>query len=561
MKRASGGFPKDVAESLSAFANSSGGLLILGLDESKRFEPAEIDAKKLASDLASTCADQLEPPIRADIDICIVDGQPVVVASIEELPADQKPCFVKRRGMNSGSYVRTHDGDRVLTTYEVHILFSAKGQPREDAAIVPAASRRDLNDGLVRSLVERLRRTRGPVFTRSTDEEILNLVGVVSEVGPDAQVSLGGLLALGTYPQRFFPQLDLTFVAYATINGAPLDDGTRFLDNQTIDGPIPIVVDETMSAIRRNLSRRSVIGGLGRVDRWEYPEEALREFVANALMHRDYHPLAHGTQVRVELYPDRIEISSPGGLFGPIAPEDLLAETVTSSRNALLAKLLEDVEIPGTQRTVCENRGSGLLAAADALRRAGIEPPQIRDSIREFRVMIRNHGLLDEQVLAWLATVDTSGLNDRQRLALAYLRRNDKITNSQYRTLTGVDAQTATKELTALSTRGLVSKDGDKRGTSWRASEKAAQWIRPQLPLEGLEPPPKGKRREEIRHLLASGPKSTAELAAFAGVGKEAIRHWLRRMELAGEVRPTAGTRSNRNNKWQLVGGPGTETS
>jgi len=50
-------------------------------------------------------------------------------------------------------------------------------------------------------------------------------------------------------------------------------------------------------------------------------------------MHRDYHPLAHGTQVRVALYPDRLEVTSPGGLHGPVSREDLLAEAVSSSRN------------------------------------------------------------------------------------------------------------------------------------------------------------------------------------------------------------------------------------
>ena len=79
------------------------------------------------------------------------------------------------------------------------------------------------------------------------------------------------------------------------------------------------------------MKRRGIVVGLGREDRWEYPEEAIREIVANALMHRDYHSLAHGSQVRVELYPDRLVVSSPGGIYGPVAREDLMAEPVSSS--------------------------------------------------------------------------------------------------------------------------------------------------------------------------------------------------------------------------------------
>ena len=147
--------------------------------------------------------------------------------------------------------------------------------------------------------------------------------------------------------------------------------------------------------------------------------------------------------------PTGLRSPAPAGLFGPIAREDLLAEPISSSRNARLAKLVEDVEIEGTGRTVCENRGSGLIAAA-ALRGVGIEPPELIDVVREFRVVIRNHGLLDDTGLAWLATIDTADLNDRQCLGLAFLHRHGKITNQQYRTITGCDALTATRELTGL---------------------------------------------------------------------------------------------------------------
>ncbi len=451
VKAAGGGLPKSTIDSISAYANADGGMLILGLNEADGFATVDIDAPKLAADLASACADQLEPPIRLEIDIADVGGRPVVVALIDELPTARKPCFVKSRGIDRGSYLRTHDGDRALSTYEVHVLQSSRGQPLDDMAAVQGATVSDLDSDLVASLLRRLRATRGRVFADADDDEALRLMGVIVDGDDGPVVTLAGLLALGRYPQQFFPQLDITFVAFPTTTGEPLGDGTRFLDNQSIDGPIPTMVAEMLTAMRRNMKRRSIVVGLGREDRWEYPEEAVREVVANALMHRDYNPLAHGAQVRVAMYPDRFEIASPGGLHGPIAREDLLAEPVSSSRNSRLAKLLEDVEVIGTGRTVCENRGSGLLATAAALRDAGIEPPKLVDVVREFRVIIRNHGLLDEDALAWLSGIDTAGLNDRQRLGLAYLRRNAKITNQQYRTLTGCDSLTATRELSGLA--------------------------------------------------------------------------------------------------------------
>jgi ATP-dependent DNA helicase RecG len=554
VKKAAGGLPQTAVESVSAFANSDGGMLILGLDEAAGFVAAEIDAAKLASDLASACVDQLEPPIRPDIDIATVDGKSVVVAVVEGLPPARKPCYVKNRGMDRGSYIRTHDGDRRLSTYEIHVLASSQGQPLDDTALVPHATVDDLDPELVRSLTRRLRATRGGVFAQASDDEILRLLGVAVDSEHGRSITLAGLLSLGRYPQQFFPQLDATFVAYPTPSGEPLADGTRFTDNQSIDGPIPMMVAEALAAVRRNMKRRSVIVGLGREDRWEYPEEAVREIVANALMHRDYHALAHGAQVRIALYPDRLEVTSPGGLYGPVVLEDLGAEPVSSSRNARLAKLLEDVEVSGTGRTVCENRGSGLLAAAAALRAAGIEPPDVVDNVREFKIIIRNHGLLDEQALEWLSSIDTAGLSDRQRLGLAFLHRNRGLTNQQYRALTGCDALTATRDLTGMAGRGLIEKSRDRRWTVWHLVGEGPGSTQQRLALEpSSSVVSRRDRRAEIRGLLAEGPRSARELGTALGLTSHAVLYWLRRLEDDHEVAPTSTNRRSPRNRWQLV--------
>ena len=549
VKAAGGGLPKSVTESVSAFANADGGLLILGLDEHDGFRPVPIDAGKLAADLAAACADQLEPPIRAEVDIALVDDQVVVVALISPLPVDQRPCYVKSKGIERGSFLRTHDGDRALTTYEVHILRSSQGQPADDQVVVSGAELTDLDAGLVDALVKRLRETRGPIFRDLTDEEALRLLRVV--VGLPAGglgVTLGGLLALGR-----FPQLNVTFVAYPPTPGEPLADGPRFTDNQSTAGPIPVMVAECLAVLRRNMRRRSLVAGVGREDRWEYPEEAVRELVANALMHRDYHPLAHGTQVRVSLYPDRLEVASPGGLYGPIAPEDLLAEPVSSSRNQFLAKLLEDVVVPGTNRTVCENRGSGLVATASALRRAGLEPPALDVSVREFRAVVANHGLLDDDALAWLSTIDTAGLTDRQRLGLAFLRRQQTITNQQYRTLTGCDALTATRDLTTLAARGLVVKRRDRRWAVWHLATSTEPPGQMDLMFEEPSAPKRSDRRSDIRALLQQGPLRSQDLADALGLSRPGVLRWIQHMEAGGEVRPTEANRRSPHNRWELV--------
>lgn len=552
-KSASGGLPRKTKNSIAAFANTSGGLLLLGLSDPD-FKPLTVDAAKLAADLASTCADDLEPSIRPEIEIITMEGHQVVVALVEELSPAQKPCYVKSKGLEGGAYIRTHDGDRRLSGYEIHVLISGRGQPRDDMTPVVGATYQHLDPELVAAMLRRMRR-RGPAISNADDDQILRMVGVTLG-DTDPGLSLAGLLALGRYPQQFVPQLNVTFVVYPTVNGEPLDDGTRFLDNESLDGPIPEMVMGALAAVRRNLRRRAVITGEGRLDHWEYPEQAVREVIVNALMHRDYNPLAHGTQVRIELYPDRLEIVSPGGLHGAVDREKLLAEPVTSSRNAQLAKLLEDVEIPRSGITVCENRGSGLLTIAAFLRKAGLEPPIIKDDVNSFKVVIRNDGLLDAAAVEWLSTLNIAHINDRQRLGLVFLRRNSFITNSQYRILTGCDSQTAARELNGLATSGIIEKARGQLWTVWRL----AVGLRDRQIRKGFAAGGRGRsttrsdRSSQIRALLSQGPMSTTQLAEELGLTRGAVLWWLRQMEQSGRVQPTEPRRQSPRNKWELKG-------
>ena len=175
--------------------------------------------------------------------------------------------------------------------------------------------------------------------------------------------------------------------------------------------------------------------------------------------------------------------------------------------------------------------------------------------MREFRVVIRNHGLLDEEALSWLATIDTSSLNDRQRLGLAFVRRHSTITNQQYRTLTGSDALSATRELTGMAAEGLLEKSSDRRWAQWhlagRSKPRAGQ---PVLPFDdGRQALRRRDRRPELRRLLSEGPRSSNDLAASLGMTKEGVLRWLRKMEAEGEVAPTASSRQSRTNRWCLV--------
>lgn len=154
--------------------------------------------------------------------------------------------------------------------------------------------------------------------------------------------TLAGLLCLGSYPQQFFPQLFMSFVSIpSTELGVPGQRGERFLDKQSLDGPVPVILAEALAALQRNMNKAAAVRGLWREDRFDYPVEVLRELLVNAIMHRDCSPAARGTQIQVELYADRLVVRSPWPLrcqFGR-RPGHVRARVVVTERCARAAAL------------------------------------------------------------------------------------------------------------------------------------------------------------------------------------------------------------------------------
>ena len=389
VKSAVGRLPKTVPETLSAFGNGAGGTLILGLDEATGFRPSpRFDAVSARDALARACADGVHPPVRSAIEIVAFEGAYVVVAEVPEISPLSKPAYVKGRGEYQGSFIRGGDGDRKLSEYEVGLLHANRGQPRDDREPVADASIADLDEDAVAALLRRMRRRQPGAFRSAPDEVALQRLVVLVPAGSGAGAlvpSLAGLLTLGTYPQQFFPQLNVTFVVFPSQDrGVVPEGGPRFIDNRSLNGPIPLMVADAVDAITRNMRVAATVRGVGREDTYEYPVEALREAVVNALMHRDYAPVARGAQVQVEMYPGRLLVRNPGGLFGPVSEGELGAEGVSSSRNPVLSALLQEVQLPDSDRVICENRGTGIPTMLEQLRRSGTASVRFSNAISHF---------------------------------------------------------------------------------------------------------------------------------------------------------------------------------
>jgi ATP-dependent DNA helicase RecG len=380
VKAAHGGTPRRLYDSLSALANhAGGGVLLCGLDEERSFEVVGVrDAQRLQEDIANLAASEMEPALRPEFTIEIIDGQTVVAVEVPEVPLMRKPCFYRPAGLQGGSYIRVGGTDRHMTDYEIFGYVSSRAQPTFDEEPVRDATLDDLDRARLEDFIAQVRRTRPTAsYLHLPFEQILKQRRIIRESEGALRPTLAGLLMFGTYPQAFEPQLVITFLQfYGMTESEPTPRGARFLDNRKFEGTIPEMAEAAINYVMASIRKSSLIEGLYRHDIPEYPEEALREAVLNTVAHRDYSQFVRGSYVQLRLFADRLEIQSPGGLYGNVTEEKL--EEEQSTRNRVLMQLMEDYRLPGNRHLV-ENRGSGISAMIEAMRRANLEPPRFQD--------------------------------------------------------------------------------------------------------------------------------------------------------------------------------------
>ena len=284
----------------------------------------------------------MTPPVRANIALVPYENRQIVVAEIPPLQPRDKPCFVTAKQVYGGSFIRTGDGDRRLSPYEVDRLRENKTQPYWDTEVVEEASISDLDGELLSGLLHREKSAHPRILAKLPDDEVLSKLRITGK-GQDGNLhpTLAGLLALGLFPQEYFPRLTVTYAVYPGSTKASMPSGQRHLDSGTLAGSIPVLIADALTVVSKNMRVGGVIRGALRHDLVDYSLPAIREALANALMHRDYSPVARGTQVQLNMYADRLEILNPGGLFGTATIDSLGKTGLSSARNQFLSRLLE----------------------------------------------------------------------------------------------------------------------------------------------------------------------------------------------------------------------------
>ena len=336
-----------LAKELVAFANLMGGHVLLGVEDDGSI--SGITRPKLEEWVMTTCRDKIRPEIIPFFEVVrdVEPGKDVAVVTVERGWSVHSVWHSAHRTYT----IRVGTQSREASPEELERLFQQRGAFRLEIRPVSGSSLLDLDR---RRLKDYFIRTRNQSVPKDEDDEGWRTLLVNTEImvqdGDRTLATVAALLLFGNTPNRFLPQAGIDAVAYpgrekdyAAKERAALRAPIASLFQIDGSGKITFVenglIEQAIEFVRRNTEVTSVLQGGIRVDRWTYPEEAVRETIVNALVHRDY--LLSSTTIELSIYEDRLEVISPGRLPNGITPARMKSGC-RAARNQLLKDVMRD---------------------------------------------------------------------------------------------------------------------------------------------------------------------------------------------------------------------------
>lgn len=373
--------PEKLYDTYSSFSNQAdGGVLVFGLDEQRDFAKVGVyDAQDLQKKLMEV-GEEMTPVVRPVLSVYDEDGLVFVSAEIPPIDLAERPCFKTSKGRLKGSYIRVGDADKPMTEYEVYSYEAFRKQYRDDIRPIENVSLSGLDQPQLEQYLL-LRKQNRPNLANLPTQQLYELTGITK----DGAVTMMALLLFGPYPQAYFPQLSIIATRVPGTEMGVLDPaGQRFLDSRRIEGNLPEMLESAMMFLRANMRTALRIDPATgkREDIPEYPLDALREAVLNALVHRDYSIHTENMPIQLTMYADRVEIKNPGGLYGRLTV-DQLGQAQPDTRNPFLITAMEAMG-------QTENRYSGIPRIRHAMKEAHLPQPLFTDHRSEFTVCLYN---------------------------------------------------------------------------------------------------------------------------------------------------------------------------
>ena len=424
-----------LAETLVAFANTDGGVIVIGVDLAGR-PTGEVLAEDVEGVLTQALI-QCRPPVETEWQNYETPQGTIVVLRVARSP--------ELHALSDGRVlVRHRVENRPMGGEAIRHLAATKSVGDFEISTVPGTSLLDFDRHTLNEYIQR-RTERGRGLRESLEDHLIEIGAMVE----DGTATVAGLLLFGRRPQVYMPQSGLVFVKFLGKDPRGRDGLAGYNRRVEVEGPLARVLERTWNLVWDEMKVEAVVSDLKREEKPEYPRFAVREALVNALCHRDYR--LKGRRVEVRMYEDRLEVISPGGLPGYITLDNLVEEHF--SRNPRIVNGL-------FQWGYIEELGLGIDRMIEEMLQFGHPPPEFKATPYSFTVKLFN--ILEHRPsIQW----DTN-MNERQMRAMAFIKQNGRITNREYQVLCNdVSAETLRLDLVDLVDKGLLLKIGDKRGT------------------------------------------------------------------------------------------------
>jgi len=384
--------------------------------------------------------------------------------NVIELQKEVRAALVKLLAERFGLVPSSDENEIAAQTIEATSAFESQPLTR--------VAWKDLDHTVVAQLISV---AEGKAVAQLTEGDLLGGASMRGLVWRDPQTGEhfatgAGVVLLAKDPSAVFPQCRILADAY---RGAEADGNPG--DHEDIRGPMPLAIDRAIAFIDRNTRHPMKVVGLNRIRLDEYPTEALREALVNAVAHRQYAGGGHeGRKIMLEVFADRVIISSPGLPPTPITIEKLRkGKYKPCSRNPVLAQCLSYFHR-------IEERGSGFRRMRDHMLNHGLDQPVLgsdtgyfqvtfpgpADNLDRLRVPASAPGMVVTPAIE-------AQLNERQKKMVALLVQGEKLTSRRCEDEFGVTRDTATRDFALLMDLGLAKRQGRGRSTSYVFASKA----------------------------------------------------------------------------------------
>ena len=415
--------PEGILKTIVAFANTSGGVILLGVEDGTRKVKGIRDVLAEEERLASLIADSISPKLVPSVEV--MPWRKTQVLAVEIYPSPNRPHYLNRLGAEAGVFVRVGSTNRRADSFLIEEMRRYKQVASFDEQPMP-----DLNSEVVdfRVASEYFKPIRK--LTRQGMQSLKVTTTYQGRVVP----TIGGILLFSAARLDHFPD------AWVQVGRFAGKDRRRILDSAEIRSYLPGAAAEAITFLRKHMTREALIGPVKRTDQWTFPVVAVREAIMNAIVHADYSQ--HGAPIRVALFDDRLEIENPGLLPFGLTIEDI-QKGISKLRNRVIGRVFQELGL-------IEHWGSGVQRMTAACHDRGLDPPHFEEIGTHFRVTLsaerRRAPAKDERDKAVLEALAASSENG--------------LSTSQIATRIGVSVRSARTRLASLVERALVAEVG-----------------------------------------------------------------------------------------------------